>query len=246
MVNKEDFISAYLKPSSDGLDRSFTLALPDIDGLMKCGEFIVQGHLDNTYSTNSIAKFESASGVRLIEVYKNTEDREQKIFIRLVGTMSLVKKGYPFLIFDAAVSNVSPVTGLKDEISTRVAIHLPQADSAIRDLFFAALNTQATGAGVACCLREVQGLPDFWGPFWSAQFDGIDFDRIFALRNMAWASYDGMCSKISGKADFDYRPAQEQIVFKNAQAEHHIFKKMGLSVSAEAQAAFFSMLVAGI
>jgi hypothetical protein len=35
---------------------------------------------------------------------------------------------------------------------------------------------------------------------------------------------------------------QQQMVFVNACAEHGLFRKMGLAVPAEAQAAFFSIL----
>jgi len=246
-VDKEQlFITSYLLPSADGLDRSFTLPLPAIPGLKQCGEFIVQGHLDTTYSTNIITKFEGTTGYRLVQVYKNTEDRDKGIFIRLVGTMSLVSKGYPFLFIDAAVSNLNFLTFEKEGLSTRVAIHLPQAEPEQRKFFFDKLTSLASRAGIAFDLKDAQNLPEFWGQFWTARFDGADFDRITALRSMAWTSYDCFCKKIQAKTDFDYLPVQEQIVFKNAQAEHHIFKKMGLSVSVEAQAAFFSMLVSGI
>ena len=140
-MENDNFLINYLKPSEDGLDRTFTLPLPDISGLKECGEYIVQGKLDNTCSTNIISKYVSESeGVRLIEVYKNTEDREKGIFIRLVGTLSILKKGYPFLFLDAAISNVSPRTAQQEEISTRVALHMPQADEKKRKIFFDSLN----------------------------------------------------------------------------------------------------------
>ena len=103
-MENESFLTNYLQPSKDGLDRTFTLPLPEISGLKECGEYIVQGKLDNTCSTNIITKYVSElEGVRLIEVYKNTEDKEKGIFIRLVGTLSILKKGYPFLFLDAAI-----------------------------------------------------------------------------------------------------------------------------------------------
>ncbi|MCX5896374.1 MAG: hypothetical protein NTZ51_11160 [Proteobacteria bacterium] len=240
------FIKNYLKPSADGLDRSFTVPLPDSAGLQPCGEFIVQGKLDNTTSTNIISKFESGTGIRVVEVYKNTEDAMKGIFIRLVGTLSLVRKGYPFLFLDAAVSNLNVRTAQRDEVSTRVALHLPQADSTQRKIFFDSLNQQAEKAGMVHDSREIEALPQFWGPLWSARSEGIDFDLITSLRSCAWTSYESLCRQTRQKADFDYRPVQQQMVFKNSQAEHHLFKKMGLSVPAEAQAAFFSVLVAGV
>jgi hypothetical protein len=36
---------------------------------------------------------------------------------------------------------------------------------------------------------------------------------------------------------------QQMMIFNNAKAEHLMFKKMGLSVPTEAQAAFFSVMV---
>lgn len=245
-MDSDLFIKNYLAPSTEVLDRSFTLPIPDIEGLRPCGEFIVQGHLDNTYSTNIITKYEADGGIRFVEVYKNTEDRVQEIFLRLVGTMSLVRKGYPFLILDAAVSNLNPMTGQKEGLSTRVALHLPQADNIQQKLFFEHLQQQAAGAGIACEVRQVQALPVFWCPFLSGRFEGIAFDHIATMRAMACSAYDDFCGRVQVKPDFDYRPAQEQIVFKNAQEEHHIFKKMGLAVAVEAQAAFFSMLVSGV
>ena len=245
-MDHELFIKSYLKPSADGLDRSFTLPLPEISGLKPCGEFIVQGHLDETFSTNIISKFESDAGFRLVEVYKNTEDRGQGLFLRLVGTMSLVKKGFPFLFLDAAVANLNVRTAQREELSTRVAIHLPQAGSEQRQVFYETLNTAAEQSGVAYECRELEALPPFWGPLWSARAIGVDLEIIKTLRSIAWAAYDRLCAQTKQNQDFDYRPVQQQMVFKNSQAEHALFKKMGLSVAAEAQAAFFSVLVVGV
>ena len=246
LLDHELFIKNYIQPSTDGLDRSYTLPLPEISGLMPCGEFIVQGHLDDTFSTNIIAKFESDAGFRLVEVYKNTEDQKQAIFLRLMGTMSLVKKGFPFLFLDAAVANLDPRTAQKVELATRVAIHLPQADGEHKKNFYDILNREAAHAGFAFDCRELEALPPFWGPLWSARTKGVDLEIVKSLRSIAWRAYDRLCSETQPKADFDYRPVQQQMVFKNSQAEHQLFKKMGLSVPAEAQAAFFSVLVEGV
>lgn len=245
-MDKKDFLENYIQPSTAHFNPQFTLSLPAIPGLKKNGAFIVQGHLDNTFSTNIITKFENDEGMRLVEVYKNTEDRSTGVFIRLVGTMSLVKKGYPFVILDAAVSNISMLTFRKENVTTRVAVHLPQADSTIRQLFTEDFNSRVDKAGIACSVRDGAMLPPFWGPFWSMQFEGISFESITSVRSMVWEAYDSFCRQVSAQEHFDYTPALNQIVFKNARAEHHIFKKMGLSVAMEAQAAFFSMLVAGV
>jgi hypothetical protein len=246
-LENNNFLESYLKPSEEGLDRTFTLPLPDISGLKECGEYIVQGKLDNTCSTNIISKHVSESeGVRLIEVYKNTEDREKGIFIRLVGTLSILKKGYPFLFLDAAISNVSPRSAQQEEISTRVALHMPQANSEERDIFFNLISEKADAANIPHNSSNIPVLPDFWGPIWSAGKPGIAPDMIKTLRDMAWASYESFCNQTKPAENFNYMPVQNQMAFKNSAAEHHLFKKMGLSVTAEVQAAFFSVMVAGV
>ncbi len=245
-MESELFLHEYLKPSADGLDRRFTLPLPDIQGLMPCGEFIVQSTLDDTTSTNIMTKFESTTGYRLVEVYKNTEDRKKGIFIRLVGTMSLVKKGYPLLFFDAAIANLNVRTAQKEGVTTRVAIHLPQADHEQKQIFYNMLNDGAVRAGCVYACRELPELPSFWGPLWSAQAAGINVEMINMLRSIAWAAYHALCAQTRQRDDVDYRAVQQHMVFKTSQAEHQLFKKMGLSVPVEAQAAFFSVLVAGI
>jgi hypothetical protein len=246
-VENENFTNNYLKPSISGLDSSFTLPLPDIPGLQKSGEFIVQGTLEQTVSTNIIAKYLSeTAGVRCVEVYKNTEEAVEGRFIRLVGTMSLLKKGYPFLFLDAAVSNINFLTGQIEGITTRVAMHLPQADSDKRNLFFDTLSQQAECTGLTYTTREIESMPGFWGPLWSAQSEGIAFDIIKTLRGCAWTSYEHYCSQADSNPEFDYKPVQHQMILKTSQAEHHFFKKMGLAVAAEAQAAFFSVLSADV
>ena len=246
-MDKEIFLKQYLKPSADGLDRQFMHSLPEIPDLKKSGEFIVQSELDDTFSTNIISKYESAStGVWFVEVYKNTENRVKGTFIRLVGTMSLVKRGYPFLFLDAAITNLNMNTGEQEELSTRVAVHFPQADPKGRDIFYSHINKQADDARMEYRVMSFEGLPDFWGPLWRFMKPGVDLDVIPKIRNYAWNAYRAFYSQTEGKADFDYRPVQHQMVFKNSQAEHLLFKKMGLSVPAEVQAAFFSVLVAGV
>ena len=93
-MNAKDFVTHYLQPSDNRLEKTFTHPLPPIEGLTKCGDFIVQGEHEETFSTNIISKFVSESvGVRLIEVYKNTQHKGTGVFVRLVGTISLVKTG---------------------------------------------------------------------------------------------------------------------------------------------------------
>jgi len=243
-MDTEVFLKEYVLPSEARFNERFRLPLPHIPGLAKVGEFIVQGRMDDTCSTNIIAHYRNADGIRFVEVYKNTENSATGIFIRLVGTMSLVKRGYPFAILDAAVSNVNPVTFAKEDPGTRVAIHLPQAETAMRGLFYDFLSREAAAYAIPTMLHETPALPAFWGKFLSAQLPGIAFDKIAVLRELVWRAYACCCGGVAAREDFDYGPALDQIVFKNARAEQNLFKRMGLSVSAEAQSAFFSILAA--
>lgn len=246
-MNEKDFLENYLWPSDDRLDRTFTHPLPSIEGLKKCGDFIVQGELEDTFSTNIVTKYESdVTGVVFKEVYKNSQNKVTGVFVRLVGTMSLVKPGYPCLSLDAAVSNVNLSTGEREDIKTTVAIHLPQADPEQRKKAFESFSEQAKEAGVSSQERRSDALPDFWGTVWVAQSKGVDFDIIQKLRERAWIFYKRLMEETEEKTPFDYRPFQEYMVFNTARREHLSFKKMGLSVAVEAQAAFFSVLVSGV
>lgn len=246
-METENFTTSYLKPSTIGLDFNYTIPLPEIPGLKKSGEFIVQGELEQTLSTNIITKYVSEKlGVKCVEVYKNTEEKVEGRFIRLVGTISLLKRGFPFLFLDAAVSNINFLSGQIEEITTRVAIHFPQAESDKRNKFFETLGQQAKDAGLTYTTRDIEVMPKFWGPLWSTQSQGIVFDTIKTLREWAWTSYENYCSQTESNAEFDYKPVQHQMIQKTSQAEHHFFKKMGLAVAVEAQAAFFSVLSADV
>jgi len=79
-----------------------------------------------------------------------------------------------------------------------------------------------------------------------AQSKGADFDIIRKLREHAWSSYERLIEETEEKTPFDYRPFQEHMIFNTARREHLSFKRMGLSVAEEAQAAFFSVLVSGV
>ncbi len=178
-MNEQGFLENYLWPSDDKLDRTFTHPLPNIEGLKKCGDFIVQGELEDTFSTNIMTKYVSdTSGVILKEVYKNSQNKVTGVFVRLVGPMSLVKPGYPFLLLDAAVSNVNLRTGEREDIKTTVAIHLPQADPEQRRMFFGHLSEQAKEAGISYEERQSDTVPDFWGPIWRAESKGVNLDMI--------------------------------------------------------------------
>ncbi|MCX8043663.1 MAG: hypothetical protein N3B18_05980 [Desulfobacterota bacterium] len=245
-MDKEFFLKNYIKPATVHFNETFRLPLPPIPELTKAGDFIVQGSTGDTYSTNIITTYENKDGIRFVEVYKNTENSATGIFIRLTGSMSLVKRGYPLAVLDAAVSNVSPFTFQKEDLSTRIAIHFPQSDIAMRDLFFTSLSRDADAHGIASALHKTPALPAFWGAFMSVHLSGIALAKISTMRDIVWRAYDACCRTFAPQENFDYGPALEQIVFKNARTEHHIFQKMGLSVAIEAQSAFFSILTAGV
>jgi len=243
-MNEKDFIENYLWPSANRLDRTFTFPLPNIEGLKKSGDFIVQCEHEGTFSTNIISKYESdISGVTVKEVYKNSQNKVSGVFVRLVGTMSIVKNGYPRLSLDAPVSNVFPLTAEREDITTRVFILLPQADPEQRKIFFSRLSEQAKEAGISYSERELDQLADFWGSIWMAESKGVNLDIIRQLREYAWSSYKRVIEQTRAKLPFNYRPFQEHMVFDTAKREHLSFEKSGLSVPVEAQAAFFSVTI---
>jgi len=243
-MNEKDFLEKYLWPSDDRLDRTFTFPLPKIDGLKKRGDFIVQCEYEDTFSTNIIAKYESDTlGVTLKEVYKNTQNKLTGVFVRLVGTMSIVKNGYPRLSLDAPISNVFPLTAEREDITTRVFILLPQADPEQRKIFFDHLTERAKEDGISYDERELDQLPNLWGKIWSAESKGVNLDVIQKLREHAWGAYKYLIEQTKEKIPFDYRPFQEHMVFDTAKREHLSFGRSGLSIPVEAQAAFFSVTI---
>jgi hypothetical protein len=247
-VNEKDFLEKYLWPSTDKLDRSFTHPLPKIPGLKKAGDFIVQCEHEDTFSTNIVTKYHSeTAGVILKEVYKNTQNKVTGVFVRLVGTMSVVKPGYPCISLDGAISNVVLATGERAPIKTTVAIHFPQVDPEQRKKVFQSFGERAKKSGVSYQERATDTMmPAFWGPVFVAQAEGIDFNIIRELRDGVWSAYKRLIEETPAKVPFDYRPFQEHMVFDTSKREHLTFKRMGLSVPVESQAAFFSVLVSGI
>jgi len=253
-MTEKDFLENYLWPSGDRLDRTFTFPVPNIEGLKKCGDFIVQCEHEDTFSTNIMTKYESGIlGVSLIDVHKNTQHKVTGVFGRLVGTMCLVKNGYPFLVLDAPVRNVSVVTaeeGREDitteDITTMVFVILPQADPEQRKIIFGHLSELAKEAGISYIESKMDKLPDFGGTAWLADSKGVNLDIIRQLRDYVWSSYKRLIEQTKEKTPFDYRPFQEHMVFNIARQEHLSFKSKGLSVPVEAQAAFFSVLVSDV
>jgi len=245
-MNEKDFLANYLWPSDDRLDRTFTHPLPKIEGLKKCGDLIVQSEHEDTFLTSIITKYESDTlGVRLIEIYKNTQNKVTGVFYRLVGAISLVKTGYPILRLGAGVYNVNMFTGERENVATRVTIHLPQADPEQRKKVFQSVSDQAKEVGISCTDVAMSQLPVFYGSVLVTESKGVNLDIIRKLREYAWNSYKVLIEETKEKVPFDYQPLKEQMIFNGARAEHLAFKKMGLSVPEEAQAAVFSVEVSG-
>ena len=241
-MDNELFIKDYVRPSAEGLNRQFTLPLPD-NTFEQTGEFIVQSHCQSTYSTNVIMRYERPTdGVRLVEVYKSSQNMDSGKFVRLVGTMALLKKGYPFLFLDAAVTNINMQTGEEVDLGTRIAIHMPQADTGARQALMDNLSGQAEAAKLPCGTVTIDALPPFWGPLWHVRSNGLALETIEKLRGFVWNAYLQYCGETAAVEDFDYMPVQQQMVIKNAKAEYGQFLGMGLDVPVEVQAAFFSVL----
>jgi hypothetical protein len=93
---------------------------------------------------------------------------------------------------------------------------------------------------------QFKGLPDFYGPIWIAESEGLNLDIIHKLRNIAWSSYKGLFEQTTVKTPFNYRPLQEQMLFNAAKLEESLFRSIGLSVPVEAYAALFGVLVSPV
>ncbi len=246
-MNEKDFLENYLWPSDDKLDRTFTHPLPNIEGLKKCGDFIVQSEHEDTFSTNIMTKYISDTlGIRLVEVYKNNQNKVTGAFLRLIGTMNLLKYGYPRASIDGYVANVNSRTGEREDITTRTRISLVLADPEQRRIFFNHLGEQAKAAGISYIETIPETQPDFAGLRWRAESKGVNLDMIRLLRDALWNSYKLVIEQTKEKIPFDYRPWQEHMIFDTSKRENLMFKGMGLSVPVEAQAAFFSVGVSGI
>jgi hypothetical protein len=246
-MSDRNFIEDYLKPSEDHLDRNFTHPLPPIPGLEKGSEFIVQGKLKDTFSTNIIHKYVSEStGISLIDVYKCSQHAKDGQFVRLVGTMRVVKSGFPALFLDAAVTNINPFTQQREEVTTRVLIHLPQASNKQREIIVGKLNEMADKDSVTHKEVPIPHMPEYWGNIWLAESKKLDMELIEKIRNIVGESYVTISKETDKDETIDYTPVKNQMAFTTSKKEHELFKKMGLTVDLEAQAGFFSVMTAGM
>jgi len=238
----ERFLNSYLEPSEPKLKPEFKYPLP-AEGLKQTADFIVQCHKEDTYSTNILFCYESSAlGIRMCEVYKNTENRRTGNFIRLVGTMALLKKGYPRLILDGAIYNVNTKTGEKDEPSTQIVVGLGMATPEQQRVFFSRFNEGAGRERIAYTERVASEMPPFWGPMWRSQTTGVQLDTIRQLRDLAWGAYSVVLRETPADLDIRYRPLYEHSIFEIAGREHGLFARCGLSVPTAAQSAFFAAM----
>ena len=246
-MNEKDFLENYLWPSESRLNTTFTHPLPNLEGLKKCGVFIVQSELEETFTPTIITKYVSDTlGVRLVEAYRSTHHKDGGVFVRPVGTISLVKMGYPFLLLDAGVVNVNLLTAEREDLKTTVRISLPQADHEQMEMFFSHFNEQANKAGIYGKEMQFDATPDFYGPMWRIEAKGLNLDMIRQLRDYAWNSYKSLIEQTREKTPFDYKLLQEHMIFDAARLEERLFKRIGLSVPVEAYSAFFSVMLSGV
>jgi len=245
-MDAQTFTDDYIKPSRPFLNDAFRLPLPT-DGLEHQADFIVQSRCGSTTSTNLVSKYRHAeTGVRFVEVYKNSQN-ETGVFVRLLGTMSLVKKGWPCLFLDAAVANVNPRSAAMEPLNTRAAVHMPGADDNARVRLFGMLSERCGTAGYeGSGTIDIAALPPFWGSLWFIRKNGFAPDMIGLLRTAVWDCYAQLCRDMPVDPGIDYTGVQHQMILKNSAAEYQSFLNMGLAVPVEAQAAFFSVLVTGL
>lgn len=239
-MNEKDFVINYLQPSDSKLDRTFTYPLPNIEGLKNAGDMIVQGEHEKTFSTNIMTKHVSETlDVNVVEVYKNTQNKDTGNFIRLVGSTCFVKNRYPPLFIDSPILNLDFRTGNPTDINTTMVFHMPLATKTQRFDFFECLKGKALNEDIELMEITTAGrLPDFWGNMLRGGWNGVDLKMMQKLRDHAWNCYEELTEQTDA-VPIDYTPAQELLVFHQAESEHHTFAKFGLSVPVEVQGAFF-------
>lgn len=243
-MDKDQFITNYLTPATPDLNPDVIHPLPDIAGLKKEAEFIIQCEQNQTFSINVIKQYNSDSlKVRLVDVYKNTQRTDTKSFIRLVGTMSLYKHGFPFVFLDAALSNVNPFSAQPEELTTRVMVHAPQTDTQQQKIIFDKLNEVVQDTDIETNLVSNKSMPDFWSQIWLAKVPRLDLQLIKALRDQTWSAYEIIVERGKEDPDFDYASVRNHLTINQSKSEHLLFKKLGFTVPHKAQSAFFGVFV---
>jgi hypothetical protein len=238
----ERYTENYCPAINHFLKKEFIIPLPECNDFDKTGEFIVQGVSEDTVSTNIIFTYKnSRHGAKITEVYKNTQNSETGAYIKLLGTLGILVYGYPFLFLDAAVSNISPLTARQEPVTTRIAVHIPQSTEWQRNNTFKILDSGNYGLRASVSRISPDTLPPFWGPLWLVQQEGLHIDMIRSVRDKVWDAYKKIKEKCE-PSTYNYPLVREYMTTGHAEAEHGLFKRMGLSVAVEAQAAFFSIL----
>ncbi len=241
-VEDNDFINNYIWPSDAKINTEFTVPLPE--GFNKTEDYILQAEAGDSFSVNIMASYINDDEIILNETYKNSQNKETGKFIRLNGSTSAVKYGFPSLRTDFPIFNVNTQTGEFAPISSFAAIMLPQGTEEQWQIFFDYLIEKAEENGIDIPEPVSNpNLPDWWGPIAMISWDGIDLDKMKKLREIALSGYEEVIAQTDADPDFDYRVLQERMIFVQAGGERHLFKNiLGIDVPAAAQRAFFALL----
>ena len=238
--NYMDFIKNYIWPTDAKVNKHYTYPLPE--GFTKTGDLIIQSEVGESFSTNIIGTYINDDGINLNETYKNSQNKATGKFIRLNGTTSAVKCGYPSLRTDFPIINVNTQTGEIIPVNSFAALMLPQGTEEQWEIFFDCIAEKVAAAGMAPPAPMVNpSLPAWWGPLVMIRWDGIDIDKTKTLRDIALSCYEEVIAQTDAVADFDYRPLQERMIFDQAKSERHLFADiLGIDVPAAIQQAFFA------
>lgn len=235
-----DFIKNYIWPTDATVNKHYTYPLPD--SFAKTADFIIQSEVGDSFSTNIIRTCMNDDGVYVNETYKNSQNTVTGKFVRLNGSTSAVKYGYPSLRTDFPIINVNTATGDIVPINSFATLMLPQGSQEQWDIFFTCLADKIEEAGMARPTPIVNPtLPPWWGPLVMVRWNGIDIEKSQMLRDITLSCYEEVLNQTDSVQDFDYRPLQERMIFDQAKSERHLFADiLGIDVPAAIQQAFFA------
>lgn len=238
--NFMDFIKNYIRPIDAKVNNNYTYPLPE--GYTKTSDMIIQAEVGDCFSTNILSTHENAAGINVGVTYKNSQNKVTGKFIRLNGTASAVKYGYPSLRTDFPILNVNTKTGEIIPIYSFCVMMLPQASAEQFDVFFDCISEKITALGmIPPTPASNPTLPVWWGPIVNIKWDGIDIDKSKTFRDIALSCYEDVVAQTDEVPDFDYRPLQERMIFDQSKSERHLFADiLGIDVPVAAQRAFFA------
>lgn len=230
----------YISPVKERINRDYTYPLPE--GFKKTGDIIIQSEVGDSFSTNIIATYINNDGIYLNETYKNSQNKKTGKFIRLNGTTSAVKFGYPSLRTDFPFLNVNTQTGEIVPVNSFAALMLPQGTDQQWQIFFDAFTRKVEEAGMVAPTPFVRpDLPDWWGPIAMINWEGVNIDKWKTIRDIVLSCYEEVIAQTAPNTEFDYRPIQERMIFDQAGSERHLFANiLGIDVPAAIQRAFFA------